>query len=119
MIKKENRLNKKKDIENVLNNGKSFYNDSMGIKILKNSLSKNRFCIIISAKVSKKSVDRQKIRRRIKYIILTNKPLFKEGFDCLIIVKKDLSLIGFSDLKNILEFNFKKINFLNKFIVKK
>ena len=78
MIKKENRLNKKKDIENVFKNGKSFYSDSIGIKILKNSLLKNRFCIIISAKISKKSVDRQKIRRRIKYIILTNKPLLKD-----------------------------------------
>ncbi len=111
MIKKENRLNKKKDIENVLKNGKSFYNDSIGIKILKNSLLKNRFCITISAKISKKSVDRQKIRRRIKYIILINKPLLKEGLDCLIIVKKDLSLTSFLDLKKILEFSFKKINF--------
>jgi ribonuclease P protein component len=112
MIKKENRLNKKKDIENVLKNGKSFYNDLIVIKVLKNSLLKNRFCIIISAKISKKSVDRQKIRRRIKYIILTNKSLFKKGFDCLIMVKKDLSLISYSDLKNVLDNNFKKINLL-------
>ena len=112
MIKKENRLNKKKDIENVLKNGKSFYNDKIGIKVLANSLSKNRFCIIISAKVSKKSVNRQKTKRRIKYIILKNKSFFKEGFDCLIIVKKDLSLVNFTGIQDILETGFKKSNLL-------
>ncbi len=113
MIKKENRLNKVKDIKNVLKNGKSFYSDLVGIKILKNSLDINRFCIIISAKVSKKSVDRNKTKRQIKFIILESEPFLKKGFDCLIIIKKDLSLMKFSEIKNLLEYLFKKIKFFS------
>ncbi len=113
MLKKENRLNKVKDIENVLKNGKAFYSDSVGVKILKNSSDNNRFCIIISAKVSKKSTDRNRIRRQIKFIILESEPFFKKGFDCLIIIKRDLSLTKFSEIKNLLEYLFNKIGFFS------
>lgn len=103
MLRKENRLNKTKEIENVFKNGKSFYNDLVGVKLFKNRSDSKRFCIIISAKISKKATDRNKIKRRIRSIIFKAEPFFKKGFDCLIIIKKDLSNLKFSDLEILLK----------------
>lgn len=111
MIKKEKRLRKKKDIENVFKNGKSFYADIMGIKLLKNNLDINRYCVVISANISKKAVDRNKIRRRIKAVILESEPFLKTGIDCLIITKKEILNSDFLFIKKSLQDVFKKTGF--------
>ncbi|MFA5644455.1 MAG: ribonuclease P protein component [Patescibacteria group bacterium] len=112
MIKKENRLRKNKEIENVFKNGKSFYNDLFGFKVLKNDLDSNRFCVIISAKVSKKAVDRNRFKRIVKAVFLEIEDKLKNGFDYLIVIKKEFSGKSFFDVKKILEDSFKKMNFL-------
>jgi ribonuclease P protein component len=109
MIKKEQRLRKKKEIENVFKNGKSFYSDLLGIKALKNDLNFNRYCVVISANISKKAVERNKIRRQIKAILLTEGPFLKKGFDCLIISKKEILGNNFSVIKNAAQSALRKI----------
>ncbi|MDD3711311.1 MAG: ribonuclease P protein component [Patescibacteria group bacterium] len=111
MIKKEQRLRKKKEIENVFKKGKSFYNDLLGIKILKNNLNFNRYCIVISANISKKAVERNKIRRQIKAVLLAEEPFLKKGFDCLIIGKKEILGSSFSVIKEVMQNSLKKICF--------
>lgn len=109
MIKKEQRLRKKKEIENVFKKGKSFYSDLLGIKALKNDLNFNRYCVVISANISKKAVERNKIRRQIKAILLTEDPFLKKGFDCLIISKKEILGNNFSVIKNTAQSALRKI----------
>lgn len=111
MIKKEKRLRKKKDIENVFKNGKSFYCEMLGTKILKNNLGFNRYCVIISANISKKAVERNKIRRRIKAVILKEEPLLKKGFDCLVIAKKEILPANFCLITDNIKSIFKKVGF--------
>lgn len=111
MIKKEKRLRKKKDIENVFKNGKSFYSNLLGIKILKNNLSLNRYCVVISSNISKKAVERNKIKRRIKAVILKEDPFLKKGFDCLIITKKEVLFSDFHLIDSSLKIIFKKVDF--------
>jgi ribonuclease P protein component len=89
MLKKENRLRKTKEIEEVFKSKKSFYDDLLGFKFSRNETEINRYCIIISANISKKAVERNSLRRKIKSILIESKPSLKEGFDCLIIVKKE------------------------------
>jgi ribonuclease P protein component len=111
MIKKEKRLRKKKDIENVFKNGKSFYSEILGVKILKNDLKISRYCVVISANISKKAVERNKIRRRIKAVILKEESLLKKGFDCLIITKKEILSANFSLITDNIKAIFKKVGF--------
>ncbi len=110
MIKKEKRLRKKKDIDNVFKNGKSFYSGLLGVKILKNNLEFNRYCVVISANISKKASERNKIKRRIKAVILEEEPFLKSGFDCLIIAKKEISLADFFFINSEVKKTFKKIS---------
>ncbi|PKM91223.1 ribonuclease P protein component [Candidatus Falkowbacteria bacterium HGW-Falkowbacteria-1] len=110
MFNKKNRVTKTKEIENIFKNGKSFYNDILGFKVLKNEIKNNRFCIIISAKVSKKAVVRNKIKRQIRAIIIGEKNILRNDFDIVIIVNKNIVGRDFSEIKNSLNSAFKKLN---------
>lgn len=99
MLKKENRLRKTKEIEGVLKNGRSFYNSDFTLKVEKNNLEKNRLCVVISAKVSKKAVDRNKLKRRVRAIFYSQKDELKNGFDFLFISKKGSDIKEFSEIK--------------------
>ncbi len=66
MLKKQNRITNKKDFDRAFKAGQSFYGKVVGLKLVINNLTHNRFGIIISAKVSKKAVERNRIRRSIR-----------------------------------------------------
>jgi len=51
MLKKENRLKKKKDFEKVFKEGKSFKNNFLIVKINENNLNFPRFGFVVSKKV--------------------------------------------------------------------
>jgi len=112
MLKKEHSLRKTKDIENVFKNGRGFYNDIFGIKFIPNKLQHNRFCIVISAKISQKATDRNKIRRRFKAIILNNDGKIRVGYDLLIIVKKNISDNNFFEISESVYQSLKKIKLI-------
>lgn len=111
MLKKVNRLTKNKEFENVFKNGASSYNKLLGVKLTKNSLSFNRFGIIISNKISKKAVERNKIRRRIRSIIESELSFFKEGFDCVIVVLPLILAKKQEEIKKALDFSWAKLKF--------
>jgi len=87
MLKKDNRLKKKKDFENVFKKGKGYKESFLSVKVSPNNLKENRFGIVISQKVSKKAVVRNKIKRKIKAVILKNLDILENGFDCIFIVR--------------------------------
>ena len=72
MLPEKNRLSKKKDFDKVFKKGKSSFDGLLGVKMLKNEQEFTRFGIIVSSKVSKKAVIRNKIKRRIRNIIAKN-----------------------------------------------
>ena len=83
MPKSQRRLTKKKDFDHVFKNGRSAYNRILGIKHIDNEYS--RFGIIISKRVSKKAVERNKLKRQIREIIRTQQSRIKPGKDCVFI----------------------------------
>jgi len=69
MLLKENRLKKKKDFEKTLSQGKNLKGDFLFFKTIKNELEENRFGFIVSKKVSKKAIERNRIKRRLREIV--------------------------------------------------
>ena len=110
MFNQKNRLRKKKDIERVFKLGKSFYSDSFGIRYLKNSEERSRFCVIISKKTSKKAVTRNKNKRRVRAIFISSLSKIKSGFDIAVIIKKDVSFFDFLKIEKEISFLLKKSN---------
>jgi len=62
-LNKKNRLKKKRDFEDVFKKGKAVKGSFLFIKYKKNELGVSRFGFIVSAKVARKAVDRNRIRR--------------------------------------------------------
>jgi len=89
-LAKHLRLSKKKDFKAVIERGRRAYGKLITLIVLENGLTNRRFGIIISSKVSKKAVERNKIRRRIVEIIRVYSNSLIEGFDAVILTKPDI-----------------------------
>ncbi len=109
MLKKENRLKLKKDFNQIFKTGHSFYGRFVGVKIKKNNLNCNRFAILISKKVEKKAVNRNKLKRKIKNYIINEEKNFSNFYDCVIIVLSSFNQNQEVDVLLELEIAFKKI----------
>ncbi len=114
MLNRENRINKDKEFDQIFKTGQSFYSGFLGFKALSTSLKESRFGILISTKVSKKAVDRNLLKRRIREIIQTELSLLKPGFDLVIIVLKPAISLDFKDLEVFLRAGFKKLGLYKK-----
>ncbi|MDD5144600.1 MAG: ribonuclease P protein component [Candidatus Pacebacteria bacterium] len=109
MLSKENRLQKKKDFENVFKQGKSYKEKFLILKTAKNDLNVPRFGFVVSQKVSKKATIRNKIRRRLKVILsgeLKNEAI--GGKDFLFIALPGLANKDFEELREIFSKVYKK-----------
>lgn len=69
MLTQENRLRKEKDFEAVFKQGQTFKQACFVLKMKKNKLKHPRFGFIVNKKFSKKAVERNKIKRRLREII--------------------------------------------------
>jgi len=90
MLPKKNRLQKKKDIDDVFRKGETRKSSLFIVKIKNNSFKDWRFCFIVSQKVSKKASIRNRIRRRLRGFVSNNLKALapaKTGKDILIIVR--------------------------------
>lgn len=94
-----NRIAKDEEIKRILRLGRTRSTPLFVLKTFKNSLGIPRFGFVISNKVAKKAVVRNKLRRRLREI---TRSFLKEGLgglDFLIIARQGLVNLNFSDLK--------------------
>ncbi|MBI3337423.1 MAG: ribonuclease P protein component [Candidatus Staskawiczbacteria bacterium] len=108
MLSQINRLRKKKDFEKLFKEGKSFKSTFLVLKAVKNNLKENRFGFIVSKKVSKKAILRNKIKRNLRDIVRQNIKDIKSGVDVVLIVLPDFGKKNFSEIKEILNNLLKK-----------
>lgn len=71
-LNKKNRLKKKKDFETVFKKGKAVRGNFLFGKYYKNDLGIPRIAFVVSLKVSKKAVIRNRIRRIISEVVSKN-----------------------------------------------
>lgn len=98
---------KKKDFDNIFKKGKAIPGKFIFLKVLKNNLDNNQFGIIVSTKISKKAVIRNKIKRQLREIIKQTN--IKIGFDIVIVTKPEIVNKNYQEIKNELEDLFKNI----------
>jgi len=113
MLKKINRLTKNKEFDSVWKNGRSSFDAILGVKSLANGLTVNRFGILVSLKVSKLAVERNKIKRRLREIIRAELDNIKIGNDITIIALAPANKKDFSGLEASFKNNLKKLRLLN------
>ena len=108
MFEKHKRITKNKEFDKVFKTGRSSYNQILGIKIIKNDLPYNRFGIIISNKVSKKAVVRNKTKRQLRAILKKHSEL-KQGYDIIIIVLPEIIGKEYKEIEEAVIFNLKRL----------
>jgi len=86
MLTKQLRLVKEKDFKKIFKLGRSSYTKIFRLKILANELGTNRYGIVISTKVSKKAVERNKLKRQLRAVFKTLDKKLIPGFDLVIVV---------------------------------
>ena len=96
-LSREKRLRKKLDFLAIKKDGSKYYSEHLIICIKKSELSYPRIGVIVSKKVSKRAVDRNLIKRRLREIFRLNQHNFEPG-DMLLIAKKNCLNASYADL---------------------
>ena len=123
MLKKINRGLKRKDFEVSRKEGRVYQSPLFGVSVVKSSPSAVaddpsltrrvepvQIGFIISKKISKKAVERNKIRRRLGEIIKNKLPV---GHKIVILAKKNILEANMDDLKKSWDIVYEKINSKN------
>ncbi len=113
MLAKPNRLTKDKEIKDLIKTGKSLFLPAFVIKYKHNNLNNIKIGIIVSTKVDKRAVVRNKIKRQIRAIIRKNISDIEHGHSLLIIVKKQALGLEYKKIEKTLVTGLVKINILN------
>ncbi|MCX6795899.1 MAG: ribonuclease P protein component, partial [Candidatus Falkowbacteria bacterium] len=77
----------------------SFFSKNLGFKVANNHLTYNRVNIIVSAKVSKNAVIRNKTKRQIREIIRTEMQRLVTGKDLIIIALPPIVNLTVQEIK--------------------
>ncbi len=114
MLAEINRLKNEQDFENLFKKGKSFKVGFLTLKIAKNNLKESHYGFVTAKKFFKKTVLRNKIKRRLRSIIRQNIKDIKKGVDVVLIALPGLEKKSFSEIKEILDLIFKKTGLIRK-----
>lgn len=114
MLFRKNRLNRKKDFERVIKNGKGKKDRYLAIKFLENGLDYSRIGFVISRKIVKKATRRNLIKRRLRECFRKILPETKKGLDIVIFSLEGIDKLDFSQIKDNLENILQESNLLKK-----
>lgn len=109
MLPRINRLNKDQEIKDLNKKGKSFFLPEFVIKYYQNNEKVSRFAFVVSTKVDKRAVVRNRLTRRLRESVRSLLPQIKPGYLVLIIAKKKALELDFSTIKQQMSFAFSKI----------
>lgn len=103
MLVKEHRLKRKKDFERVFKKGKLLAKDFLILRVVKNNLGTTRVGLVVSQKVSKKAVLRNKVKRKIREAVRNNMKKINLGYDLIFFTKKGIEKKSFPEIKKMVE----------------
>ncbi|MGM0446055.1 MAG: ribonuclease P protein component [Bacillota bacterium] len=105
-------LKQKKDFQKVFNLGKSTASKYLVLYWNPNKLNNNRYGFSISKRIGK-AVVRNKLKRRLKEIIRTRLNNTACGYDIIIIARRPVNSLGFSEIKDDLKNLYKKAGLID------
>lgn len=105
---KDHSIRKQTDFKKIAYQGSYFTGKLLSLKKLGNNLSLSRWAIVVSAKVSKKATERNKLKRRLKEIMRLRLKELPKGQDLLIITRPAAKGKSYKVLTQELNFLLKK-----------
>ncbi len=114
MLPKENRLVQKPDFERVKEKGEKFQSNLFGLLVYPTGKEQSRFGFVISTKLSKKAVRRNRAKRLLREQIKRLLSFIRPGFDIVFLGKKPLIEANLSKIEKETNRLFKKARLLKK-----
>ncbi len=108
MLPNQNRLRREKDFLNVLKRGRSKTGEFLSLKFIKNNLSFCRIGFLTSAKIFKKAVIRNKVKRRLRESIRKQLALNTIEYDMILIARKGIEDKKTGEIELLLKFLLNK-----------
>lgn len=99
MLAKEFRIKFKKDFDNILKSRNKFFSNNFSLRFSQNNQDVSKFSIVVSAKISKKAVIRNQLRRRIFEILRLEMSNIKPGYSVMIFPKLGALLLDYQTLE--------------------
>lgn len=110
MLARELRLRKRQDFDSVYKKGKSYSCKYLKVYVLNTDLPRQRYGFSISKKVSKKAVERNKLKRQLSFVIREELKSLKNGTDVIFVIRNVILDLSFNDMKNNVTELLKKAN---------
>ena len=112
MLPRKYKLKKDNDFKKVFKQGKNYQGDFIKIKVLKNDLEFSRFGLIVGLKISKKAIERNRIRRRLEEIVRLKLKQIKPGFDIVVLVNQEITEKNYQAIEKTSINLFRKANLI-------
>lgn len=109
MLARQRRLVREKDFEKIFRQGKAYYTKLLGVKALASQAIFNRYGLVVSAKVSKKASDRNRLKRQLRAAVRGLDKKLISGLDLVIMVLPGLLKQDYKTIKSELERIFVKL----------
>ena len=103
MLKKELRIRKQKDFDKIFSEGAYFSEKFLGLKVVENNLEVSKFGFIVSNKISKKAVERNRIKRLLRETVRLRWDKIKPGFDGIFIFRGKEVKKSFDEIDMVVE----------------
>ncbi len=101
MLAKRYRFHSRGGVNYTYQKGKTIRTPKMSLVYADNSRNHQRFAVVISKKVIKSAVGRNRVRRRVYEAIRSLLPEFPEKKDCIFVVySREVKDMPFSEIQN-------------------
>lgn len=100
MLSRNARLTKKDNIPSILNRGNLAHSKFLVGRFRPNHLSHDRFSVVVSNKIHKKAVKRNRIKRQLYEIIRRHERSSHRHFDMVILPKKSIIDKTYQDMQD-------------------
>lgn len=98
MLKKEFRINRAQDYNDIFKNGKKYIGKHIIVFMKGNNLNNNRFGIVTSKKIGN-AVIRNRAKRRIRAVIQQESNKLNNSYDIVIIGRVNIKNVSFEAIK--------------------
>ena len=112
MLPKENRLQKTRDFDVVFKKGRFFGTKFLSLKYMENGLAHTRVGFVISTKISKSAVKRNRLKRQMREIFRLNLDKIKSGVDISVIAKPGATELDYMELEKDILWVLKKVGLI-------
>ena len=103
MLSRKYRFHSRGGVRYTYQNGKTIRGSKISLVFAENSRKKQRFAVVVSKKVLKSAVGRNRIRRRVYEAIRLEHPHITAPVDCIFVIySKEVATMEFMELRNLI-----------------